>query len=306
MFSFSTKRTRGPPTRLLPIRKNQDTLERKHSCVRKKLVRQWLAVELQKTVPTAAITGEDEDLDLRELTYFPNKFLKKWIEEGASVEALDEALGGVTPQSIHQLRESAGEEWLTWTFEWFTRKTSRLFHDQALTKIGLYISDRGHIFATLVSKSGDLITDIAIMNTIVYPKDYIDLDRAQEKFFIVEAIMHAAPAVNTFAHLMSVCHHMHSKHIAKPYYLQKREVSGFCQHWDTFFLYHTMVKGMPPEYVFQEVMQMDPNARIEMIMNFTNQVAYAAQILSHTWSDVPTSVPVHMPVTAGVELWEDD
>lgn len=289
--------TREEATRLLPVRKNPHTSNRKHSCTRRWLVRQWLAAELQN-VPTAAITGEVRDLMLNELQASPTPFLREWMARGASAEALTAALHpvGVTAQSIHQLRVSAGQGWLTDTLQAFAERTSRLFHDPALTHIGLYIAEPGHIFATLVTKAGHVITDIAIMDTVVYPRGYTDPTTYETRFYIVEAIMRAAPTVNTFQNLWSACHFMHStREIAGPRNLQIGE-DKFCQHWDTFFLYHTMVKGYSPEYVFQEVLHMDPRARLDMIRNFTNQVAEAAQVMSHTWSDATTSVPVHTPL----------
>lgn len=67
---------------------------RRYLCVRQQLVRQWLATELQ-SVPTAAITGEVEDINLSKAIRNTHPYLDRWMKGKASVQDLDEALGGV-------------------------------------------------------------------------------------------------------------------------------------------------------------------------------------------------------------------
>jgi hypothetical protein len=302
MFSFgglsvpTQRRPQRSVQRLMPIRKT--TQHRKFGynpgdpCIRQLLLRQWLGMELSN-IPTAAITGKAVDMIL-----FPEdiRFLEKWLSKGGSAEGLQNALYpmGVTAESLNQLLTD-GYSFGLYQAKSYGEHLKPLMSDEKLTEIGLYVGTLGHIFSVLVSKEGNVVTDITIMNTVLYPIGYTSLDTVRERFGIVKVLLYAVDPVNTFVDLMNRCHHVHSNLVNTPQYIQSREDVGYCQHWDTFFLYNTMVVGMEPRDVFERVMGVEWGAREEMIMQFANDVAQSAQIKSYTLSSTPSSVAINLP-----------
>jgi hypothetical protein len=298
---FSVGSTPSQPQRsvqrLMPIRKQ--TQHRKHphikegSCIRQLLLRQWLGMELSN-IPDAAITGKDADMKL-----FPEDihFLDKWLSKGGSAEGLQEALHptGVTAESLKSMVTGPFGSIGLYYAKVYGEHLKPLMSNEKLSKIGLYVQTYGHIFSVLVSKEGNVVTDITIMNTILYPIGYTSSDTRRERFGIVKVLLYAVDPINTFVDLMNICHHVHSNLVTTPQYIQSREKDGYCQHWDTFFLYNTMVIGMEPRDVFERVLRMEWGAREEMIMQFANDVAQSAQIKSYTLSSTPSSVAIDLP-----------
>ena len=312
MFSFGglslpkPSRPQRSVQRLMPIRKKTHhrkwVLNPDRTCVRQLLIRQWLGAELSN-IPTAAITGKATDMIL-----FPeySDFIVKWLHRGGSPEGLQEALypTGVTVESL----EINDDDFSNYQAERYGRALIHLFSDEKLTSIGLYVETLGHIFSVLVSKEGNVVTDITMMNTVLYPIGYTSPDIVRERFGIVKVLMYAVDPINTFVDLMNKCHVVQSDLVATPQYIQQREDDGFCQHWDTFFLYNTMVIGMNPRHVFERVLGMEWGEREEMIRQFANEVAQAAQIKSYTLSAAPSSVAIHLPdqPQSSSEIYYDD
>jgi len=278
------------------------------------LLRQWLGMELSN-VSTAAITGNKVDMKLVPET---NRFLDKWLSRGGSPEGLQEAFypTGVTAESLHNFVTNVqnvdnidyDDLIAQRDAQQYGKELAYLFSDERLTQIGLFVAIPGHIFSVLVSKEGNVVTDITIMNTALFPVGYTSPDTVEHRFGIVKVLLYAVDPINTFVDLMNRCHVVESNIVTTPQSIQSREKHGYCQHWDTFFLYNTMVIGMEPRDVFERVLGMEWGAREEMIRQFANDIAQSAQTKSYTLSAAPSSVAIDLPdqPQSSSELYYDD
>jgi len=161
----------------------------------------------------------------------------------------------------------------------------------------------------LVEKVGNVIVNVTVMDTYMFPLVYDDIDQYQwhiaykEKirFYLAIQLLYLVDASeNTLDQLMTVTHYVTSNMIDEPANLQEQEVEGFCQHWDTFFLYMTMVRGLDPTRIFERLAQLYPTQRKKLIQNFANEMAVQAQVKPFVGDLFPSSVPIHSSTTLDI------
>ena len=116
----------------------------------------------------------------------------------------------------------------------------------------------------------------------------------------IQLLYLADGAENTLDRLMAVTHYVTSNKIDEPANLQEQEEEGFCQNWDTFFLYMTMVRGFDPTRVFEALAWLYPPQRKKLIQNFANEMAAQAQVKAFVGDLMPSSVPIHSSTTLDI------
>ena len=239
-------------------------------CLRQQTLRQWLKLQLLQ-FPNKDITGLVEDIKIPS----PNDFIIDEEDMTSTMNHLSRKYPERSPNH-YELQD--------------------LLLDEEITSIGMFVAiPYTHIFSVLLTKDKDYIKDITIMDTNLYPYWYI-YDEKYEQSLITQIIIALSSDIwnttneQSFAYYKSITHFVHSN-VPEPINLQEHEEQGFCQHWDTFFLYMTMVRGMTPKQVFRNVARMAPDERNEMMIDFINQVAQEAQVKLYT-GDIAPSEPI--------------
>ena len=181
-----------------------------------------------------------------------------------------------------------------------------------ISQVGLFITyhslrdgtEGHHILSVLVEKENNLITRATIMETMLFPVSYNDnlpdvyTDYYIERegilrFWVALRLLFLVNPENTLEDIFYVTNVVKSRSVDQPIRIQEGEgKEGFCQHWDTFFLYMTMVRGFSPLDVFERLARMSAKERSELIYNFSNEVAQEAQVKAFVGTMTPSSVPI--------------
>lgn len=308
--------------KLLPIRKS--TLYRRHSCVRKELTRQWLQLELLSK-PHAKITGNIVDIDLTDLWVketIGEQFYLQFIANHPGVNTVDQ-VQKVQRQYMYDIWSEDDDDDLTYDEFINSGYVTPLYNpdnplidllrDPTLRQIGVYVTyhirNAWHIFSVLVEKDGNTLVNVTVMDTYMFPMVYDDIDQSQwqiaykekVRFYLAIQLLHLADgSANTLDQLMAVTQYVTSDIIDEPANLQEEESEGFCQHWDTFFLYMTMVRGVDPTRLFEKLARLYPTPRKRLIQNFANDMAAQAQVKPFVGDLFPSSVPIQMSTAMGI------
>jgi len=310
--------------RVLPVRRS--TLYRRHSCVRKQLTRQWLWMELRDK-PYATISRRIVDIDLGDIETekhtnvksheefeekHPNVITQQKMEEFLVRQYIaDEGVDGVEAEEYAaDFKEDLYKPWDV---------LYGIFQDAQIRQVGLYVkyhwNDKkgsisgAHIFSVLVKKEQEIITGVTMMDTVLYPVSYddsvsdwefeYDYNRVEQlRFSLAMRLLFLVDGKNTLESIMMATQFVKSREIGRTVDIQEGEGEGFCQHWDTFFLYMTMVRGFHTIDVFNRLARMQPLERQKLIYNFTNEIAREAQLKAFLGETAASSLPIQSTIVA--------
>lgn len=152
----------------------------------------------------------------------------------------------------------------------------------AYWKLGLFVEDPGHTFSIIVSISRKqsaegsrcVIDDILILDTVIFNRenDWF-AGKTKENIAIAMALNYALSSAqksdpdNLFDLVQRVRRPMTE---GPTTFLQKDEEHGFCQHWNTYFLFQILVMHEDPEQMYERLIDMKPEERWKLIVNFAN------------------------------------
>lgn len=152
-----------------------------------------------------------------------------------------------------------------------------------------------HIFSVLVLKKGLTVTRVTLMDTTLYPqvnKDQEDAKYVNQLIFNVALkLLYLVDDINTLDSLMQVTDVVRSNKTDVPIDLQAMD-EGFCQHWNTFFLYMVLVRNHTPRGIFKQVAALQPEERRDLIQDFSNELAQEAQLKPFVGDLGPSRAPI--------------
>lgn len=178
--------------------------------------------------------------------------------------------------------------------------------DQSSWRLGLFVHVPGHTFSIVVQmgkRSPPFTEDpptcfierIFILDTIIPDKFDVPMEYVKQDIAIAITLNSVLPIPQNLFDLVD--------RVWRPrvesglILLQEHEKEGFCQHWNTYFLYQVLVKDEDPGAMYDRLVSMSPEARQELIVDFANEAASEAleipQILQT--KQTLTTLPVQLP-----------
>lgn len=140
-------------------------------------------------------------------------------------------------------------------------------------RVGLFVNIPGHTFSLVVDMTKDstskpFIKSVLVMDTVILTKKAY----APQFDAIDAAVAMALKDVScTSQDLFDILKRVHRPIIGRIFYLQKNEQGGYCQHWNTYFLYQVLVKHEDPNAMFNRLAAMGYKRTEELIRDFANE-----------------------------------
>jgi len=147
--------------------------------------------------------------------------------------------------------------------------------------VGLFVAKPEHTFAvivTLIRQDRDgvpvcILDDILILDTVIAAKSsrasWVGTD-SQEAIAIAMALKSVSQTPQDLFELVNRTRRPTSTQISGHVNLQQHEDHGFCQHWNTYFLYQILVMREDPEQMYERLLSMEPDERWRLIVDFAN------------------------------------
>lgn len=156
--------------------------------------------------------------------------------------------------------------------------------DQTSWQVGLFAILPGHTFSIVVQmgKRSPPFTDdpptcfierILILDTIIFDKFNIPMQYRKQDVAIAITLNSVLPVPQNLFELVNRV--WRPKNNSLTIYLQENE-KGFCQHWNTYFLYQVLVLNEDPDLMYARLASMSPQARQQLIVDFANDAASEA------------------------------
>lgn len=158
-------------------------------------------------------------------------------------------------------------------------------------KVGLFVEDPGHTFSVIVSLvrmdsgsengSSCVIDDILILDTVILKRGEWFASIAGQNIAIAMALNYSMPGARP-ENLFDLVNRVRRPvtDVATTFLQAEEGDDGFCQHWNTYFLYQILVKREDPEAMYERLIAMGPQKRWQLIVNFANAAVSDSAVTS--------------------------
>jgi hypothetical protein len=278
---------------------------RQYWCFRQLLLRRWLAQQLEfvnrlNTRHPAYITGNEYDIELFQIKNIPHddavmfdffmpetiqptpqllrwgqRLNKPWDHAQVRAQFLNEKYDET--DASKRMTRSRAVVHTPFLFPYQARDAvQRLMcppDAPAQWKVGLFILVPGHTFAVIVSlirrETGCFIDDILVLDTAILKRGESSVKQKREDIAIAVALHSVSSHPENIFDLV--------QRVRRPVtdgpttLLQENEGDdGFCQHWNTYFLYQILVRHEDPTQMYERLIAMGPRERWDLIVEFAN------------------------------------
>lgn len=265
--------------RLLPLRKGH--MRRRFACGRRSALRRWLADQLQGV--EAAISGNGMDLIVDVTAHDAGG-------DPPDVTALVTAVVDDVPDAEVDALALSGDAADVRVAPGLPDALVDFMESPDVTHFGLFVrvAPPPHTFAAVVEKrrrpsgSGPVVKHVLLLNLWEYDRptqNYVRLAVARALYRLTAPYTRVSGGRQQhFRQVLARTRQVRPPGVAD-FNLQAGDPDGgFCQHWNSFMLYHVLVEGRQPADVFAELHALSPQQRGALIVDWSNWAAGQASL----------------------------